>query len=59
MRAELKAAAERGDMSVVQAWSGGAVGLIKSINEPAEAVVTCIVREAAERLRAAGALVVA
>ena len=58
MREELKAAAERGDTSVTQAWSGGAVGLIKSIDEPAAVVVERIVREAAECLRAAGAVVV-
>ena len=57
MRAELKAAAERGDTSVTQAWSGGAVGLIKSVDKPAAAVVTRILREAAECLRTAAALV--
>ncbi|KAK9843522.1 hypothetical protein WJX81_007061 [Elliptochloris bilobata] len=47
LRAELQAAAERGDTSVTQVWSGGAVGLIKSVDEPAEALVSRIADEAA------------
>ncbi len=57
LRAELQAGHARGDTSVVQVWSGSGVGLIRSVDEPAEALVTRIVRDAAAHLRRAAAAV--
>ncbi len=47
-----------GGIVCVQTWSGGGVGLIKSVDEPAEEVVRRIVSEAAAQLRRAAAAVV-
>lgn len=57
LREELAAATARGDTSVVQVWAGGAVGLIKSVDEPAQALVERIAAEAAACLRCGAALV--
>ena len=47
-----------GAVVCLQTWSGGGVGLIDSVDEPAEAVVRRIVSEAAAQLRRAATAVV-